>query len=248
MVLLHARESGYRQRPAERQQQLDRLRDARIETYAPAVTWMVERGYQVIRIGDATMTPCPWPGVVDLANAPWRIDAFELWVALNSRFFVCGDSGPYLLALLGGVPCVSVNTFRLGYNTIGANDRYIVKRVFDRVQNRFLSIAETLSDEFVHSPVDFDRFDWIDNTPGEIREAVEDMVASLDDPARSRTAAQRRHDEVLSRVVPRETAGGRVLPSLLARRGGRGTLSPRFAARYFDSTSADRLEQGPRMR
>ena len=248
MVLLHARESGYRQRPAERQQQLDRLRDARIETYGPAVMWMVERGYQVIRIGDATMTPCPWPDVVDLAKAPWRIDAFELWVALNSRFFVCGDSGPYLLALLGGVPCVSVNTFRLGYNTVGAKDLYIAKRVFDRAQDRFLSVAEQLEEKFVHGPIDVDRYEWTDNTPDDIREAVEDMVAALDDPGVSRTPAQRRHDELLSQLTVPRGPDGRAQPSLLARKGGRGALSPSFAARYFDSAPADRLEQGPRMR
>ena len=248
MVLLHVRESGYRQRPAQRQQQLDRLRDARVETYRSAVMWMVERGYQVIRIGDATMTPCPWPGVVDLAKAPWRIDAFELWVALNSRFFVCGDSGPYLLALLGGVPCVSVNTFRLGYNTIGAKDLYIVKRVFDRVQNRLLSVAEQLDEGFLRGPIDVDRYEWIDNTADDIREAVEDMVAALDAATVSRTPAQRRHDRLLSRLPVRRGPDGRAQPSLLARKGGRGTLSPSFAARYFDSTPADRLEQGPRMR
>lgn len=248
MVILHVRESGYRQRGAARQQVMDRVRDARIETYRPAIEWLVERGYQVVRIGDGSMTPCAWQGMIDLATAPWRTGAFELWAAINSRFFITGDSGPYFLAQLAGVPSLSVNVFRAGYNTIRESDRYISKLVLDRTGGRCLSIAEMLSDQFVYSPVDFDRFEWVDNTPDDIREAVEDMVAALDNPDLPRTTAQRRHDEVLSELARRKTVDGRARPSLLARKGGRGTLSPGFAARYFDSTSADRLEQGPRMR
>ena len=161
IVTLHVRESGYRQRPAVRQQQLDRLRDARIDTYRPAVMWLVDRGYQVVRIGDATMTPCRWDGMVDPATAPWRTDAFELWATMNSRFFVCGDSGPYYLGGLAGVPCLSVNVFRLGYYTIRSHDRYIAKRVFDRVRGRCLSIAEQLSEAFIRGPLDLDRYEWI---------------------------------------------------------------------------------------
>lgn len=248
IVTLHVRESGYRQRPAVRQQQLDRLRDARIDTYRPAVTWLVDRGYQVIRIGDSTMTPCRWHGVVDLATAPWRTEACELWATLHSRFFVCGDSGPYLLGQLAGVPCLSVNVFRLGYNTIRANDRYIVKRVFDRVRGRCLSIAEQLSEAFVRGPLDLDRYEWIDNTPDEIREAVEDMVALLDDPDQPRTAVQKHHDQLLADLAARWKPDQGPSERLMFRRGGTGTISPRFAACYLDPAPGDRLEHGPGIR
>ena len=237
IVMLHVRESGYRQRPAVRQQRLDRLRDAHIETYRPAVTWLVEQGYQVIRIGDSTMTPCEWNGVVDLATAPWRTDAFELWTALNSRFFVCCDSGPYLLAPLVAVPALSVDVFRIGYNTIGSRDRYIVKRIFDSERGRCLSISEHLSEAFLRGPLDLDRYEWIDNSPEEIREAAEDMVALLSDPDQARTPAQARHDQLLADLAARWQPDWGPSERLLFRRGGRGTISPRFGARYLDSSA-----------
>jgi putative glycosyltransferase (TIGR04372 family) len=248
IVVLHVRESGYRQRGAPRQQVMDRIRDAQIETYRPAIAWLVEQGYQVVRIGDPTMTPCAWPGVIDLATAPWRTGEFELWAALRSRFLITGDSGPYYLAQLVSVPALSVNVVRVGYNTIQPGDRYISKLVFDRSRGRSLSMVEMLSDEFAYSPVDFDRYAWVDNTADDIRDAVEDMVAAVNDLKAPRTPEQCRHDEVLSQLAPRKIVEGRARASLLARRGGRGTVSPRFAARYLDSTSADRLERGPRMR
>ena len=234
IVTLHVRESGYRQRPSGRQQQLDRLRNGRIETYRLAVTWLMERGYQVIRIGDSTMTPCEWPGVIDLARAPWRTDAFELWAILNSRFFVCGDSGPYLLGQLTGVPCLSVNVFRLGYNTIRLNDRYIVKRVFDRVGGSYLSIAAQLSEAFLRRPLDLDRYEWMDNSPEDIREAVDDMVALLDHPSQARTPAQQHHDRLLADLAARWKPDLGSPERLRFQRGGPGTISPRFAAHYLD--------------
>ncbi len=233
IVTLHVRESGYRQRSAERQQTGDRLRDAQIATYRSAVDWLVPRGYQVVRLGDATMTPCPWPGVIDLATATWRIPAFELWAVLNAGMSICGDSGPYLLGLLSGAPAVSVNVFRVGYNTIGAKDLYIVKRVFDRVQGRFLAIAEQLEESFLRGDIDLERYEWTDNTAEEILEAVQDMVQAIGDPGLSRTDAQQRHDRLIADLDKRWNPEW---PSerLLFRRGGRGTMAPRFAARHLD--------------
>lgn len=248
IVTLHVREAGYRTRGAVRQRDLDALREASIDGYAAAISWLTMRGYQVVRIGDPTMTPCRWPGVIDLATAPWRTGAFELWALLHSRFFIASDSGPYFLSKLCGIPCLSVNVFRLGYNTVGRNDRYIVKRVFDRVRGRYLSVAEQLSEAFVCGPLDLDRYEWVDNTPDEIGEAVEDMVVLLDDPSQPRTAEQARHDQLLIGLAARSEPDRGPAERLVFKRGGTGTISPRFAAQYLDAASSDRLEPVPRMR
>ena len=55
------------------------------------------------------MVRCDWPGVIDVATAPWRTDRLELWAVLRSRFFIASDSGPYFLAHLAGIPCLAVN-------------------------------------------------------------------------------------------------------------------------------------------
>jgi putative glycosyltransferase (TIGR04372 family) len=178
------------------------------------------------------MTPCDWPGVVDAATAPWRIPAFELWAVLNARFLICGDSGPYLLGLLSGAPAVSVNVFRVGYNTIGPKDLYIAKRVFDRVRGRFLSVAEQLDESFLRGEIDLDRYEWTDNTPEEILEAVQDMVQQLGEPGAPRTEAQLHHDRLIAELDKRWSPEW---PSerLLFRRGGRGTMAPRFASQHL---------------
>ena len=234
VVTLHVREAGYRTREAKRQQDLDRIREARVETYRDAVAWLVGRGYQIVRIGDPTMTACPWPGVVDLAKAPWRTDAFELWAVLASRFFIASDSGPYFLAELGHVPALTVNVIQVGYYTQRPRDRYICKRVFHRTLGRFLSVSEMLSEELIRNPLNFDQYEWTDNTAEEIAEAVEDLVASLDRPPGERTPAQARHDRLVRELADNYRPEWRSRWSLVFRRGGSGTISARFAARYLD--------------
>lgn len=248
IVTLHVREPGYRTRGAARQRDLDAIREASIDGYAAAVSWLRARGYQVVRIGDPTMTPCRWPGVIDLATAPWRTGAFELWALLRSRFFIASDSGPYFLSKLCGVPCLSVNVIQVGYYIVGARDRYICKHVHDRTVGRRLSLAEMLSEAFIATAVDRRRYDWIENSPAEIVEAVEDMVALLEQPVAARTPAQRRHDRLLAELTARRLPGLRSRTGLLFRKLGPGTISPRFAGRYLEPAPGDRLERGLGMR
>ena len=211
------------------------IREANIDTYQSAVGWLTARGYQVVRLGDPTMTPCRWPGVIDAATAPWRTGAFELWSLFHSRFFIASDSGPYFLSKLCGVPCVAVNVIQLGYYIVGRRDRYTCKHVHDRSAGRALSISEMLTEEFLATALDRRRYDWIDNSSSDILEAVEDMIALLDHPKTERTPAQRRHDELLAHITAHRREGPRKTGSLLFRQLAGGTISPRFAARYLDS-------------
>ena len=235
IVTLHVREGGFRSRDAERQRDLDVIREADIGTYEAAAAWLVARGYQIVRIGDASMKPCAWPGVIDVATAPWRIAEFELWALLRSRFFIASDSGPYFLSKLYDVPCLAVNVVQLGYYVVGERDRYICKHVYDRNAGRRVSLGEMLTEEFLDTAVDRRRYEWIGNTPEEIVEAVEDQVALLEMPSSdARTPAQQRHDALLAAISARRPHGARSATSLLFRRLSRGTMAARFAARHLD--------------
>jgi putative glycosyltransferase (TIGR04372 family) len=236
IVTLHVRESGFRRQPGFRQRSFDRLRDANIDTYRSAVDALVARGVQVIRIGDASMTPRDWPGMVDLATAPWRTDAFELWAVLRSWFFLTSDSGPYFLSRLARIPSLSVNVIQVGYYTKRAEDRYICKRVRDNALGRILTVSEMLTEEFVNFALNEERYSWIDNTSADILDALEDTMELMDADAesrRNRTSAQRSHDALVAnlagRASNRRTRLGLQLGPL-----GRGTMAPRFAERYLE--------------
>jgi putative glycosyltransferase (TIGR04372 family) len=235
IVTLHVRESGYRRRGADRQRHVDGLRDASIETYRPALDWLLSQGYRVIRLGDRSMTPCAWPGVVDVATAPWRTDAFELWAMLRSRFFIASDSGPYFLSVLCDVPSVAVNVVQVGYYTVRPHDRYICKHARDRRTGAVMGLDEMLTPEFMGSGLDGERWDWLDNSPDELLEAVQDMHALVTTPDLPRTSGQTRHDLLLDDLTKVWRPDRRNMAALLFRRRGRGTVSAGFSTRYLDN-------------
>ena len=176
LVAVHARESGFKQgRGGE--SPADAIRNARIETYVPALALLVARGFTVVRIGDPLMTPLRQPGMIDLATSPGRTDALELWVLMRSALFIAGDSGPFAAALLSPAPCLAVNvTNVLGGYPVRRGDRYILKRVFDRQRGRELTLSEILEPDYFSGRKDLDRYRVVDNTEDDIVVAVEEML------------------------------------------------------------------------
>lgn len=179
IAVVHARESGFKA-AAGGESPADAIRNARIESYIPALERLVQRGFTVVRIGDPQMTPLRHPGIVDLATSPARTGALELWTVMNSTLFIAGDSGPFAAALLSPAPCVAVNvTNVLGGYPVRATDRYIVKRVFDHERGRELTLEEMLAPEYFAGRKDLGRYRVIDNTPDEIADAIDEMLAVL---------------------------------------------------------------------
>jgi putative glycosyltransferase (TIGR04372 family) len=246
MVTLHVREGGYRTVLVDWQAALADLRNANIDTYREAVALLVARGFQVVRIGDASMRPVEWPGMLDLATSSLRTDAFELWCVLRSRFLLASDSGPYFLSRLNRMPCLVANAIQVPYYTRRAEERYICKRVYDRERRRMLSVSEMLSKEFVSSAFVGQRFEWFDNTSDELVSAVEDFLERLDGRRggwKFRTAAQVRHDalvvELAGQLERSREKGSRIRQGLLHVVPGPGTMSAPFAARYLDAVPAE---------
>jgi len=182
IVTLHVRESGYKASLGYVDREKDVARNARIETYLPAVDWLVSRGYTVVRFGDPLMAPVERPGLVDVATSPHRDPALEIWCVLRSRFFVASDCGPFNLSVLTGVPCIGVNmTHLIGAYPLRRHDRYILKHVVDSETGRELTLADMLTREHVKHRWVPGRYRFIDNTPAEICEAVQEMEGALID-------------------------------------------------------------------
>lgn len=180
LVAVHVRESGFK-RGQGGESPADAMRNARIDTYVPALLHLVAHGFTVVRIGDPLMTPLRQPGMIDLATSPGRTDALELWVLMRSALFIAGDSGPFAAALLSPAPCLAVNvTNVLGGYPVRRSDRYILKRVFDAVRGRDLTLSEILEPEYFAGRKNLERYRVVDNTESDIVEAVKEMLDVLD--------------------------------------------------------------------
>jgi putative glycosyltransferase (TIGR04372 family) len=181
IVTLHIRESGFKpdRRPMED------ARNADIGTYFEAIDFLTSGGFTVVRIGDASMTPVRRDGLVDLAASSERTDLLELWCVMESRFFMCCDSGAYHLGPLTGTPTLQVNVIDpiLCYPMRGSS-MFMPKRFANRATESVFSLGEMVTPEHYGGIISelqaFERtksYDIIDNTPEELRDAVVEMLA-----------------------------------------------------------------------
>lgn len=176
LVTLHVRESGYKASLGIVDREKDTARNAHLGTYLDAIDWLAGQGYTVVRFGDPQMTPLRHPGVIDLATSPERTPELEIWCVLRSRFFIASDAGPYNLSVLTGVPCLGVNiTHHIGAYPLRAHDRYLLKHVVDEESGRTLPLAEMFTRGHLKQRWAPGRYRFIDNTPGEIMAAVEEI-------------------------------------------------------------------------
>jgi putative glycosyltransferase (TIGR04372 family) len=144
VVTIHMREYNP-QRPFER---LTRGRNTSVENYRPAIRHLIELGFAVIRIGDATMTPLASSRgeLIDLPFHPNREDFADLYFMWRSRFFIGTGAGPGNIPNVFGVPVLLVNMFqRTMFN--GPRERLMYRPLFVKALGRRLTYRE-----FVTSP------------------------------------------------------------------------------------------------
>lgn len=236
LVTVHVRESGYRSAAGLRQRPLDMLRNARVETYSEAFRAMVDRGYKVVRLGDRTMTPVAIPGVVDFATLTARSEWLESWCMLRSEFLIGIDSGPSWLAVLLGIPVLTVNA--LHFRDIARPaDRVICKLVRERATGRTLSVSEMLTESYLRTGLDMEKYEHLDNDAADIRDATLDMIDVVHGREELSPAQRDFNDRlrVLEDEVTRDWSG---LEAIGFRRP-RGTLSRRFADKYVQRVADD---------
>ncbi|MEW6319639.1 MAG: TIGR04372 family glycosyltransferase [Acidobacteriota bacterium] len=185
IVTLHAREAGYKlgaemQDTKPKTGRDDSVRNVRIDSYYLAMDYLVARGYTVVRIGDPSMTPVHRPGVIDLASSPHRSTLLELYCLLKSEFLIGSDSGPSVVAYLTNTPLVCTNcTEPVAAYPIRERSLYTVKGVIERETGRRLSLRDLLGPDYLTSFRNSRKYQYVDNTPEEIVEAVEEMIEML---------------------------------------------------------------------
>ena len=200
-------------------------------TYVPALKTLVARGYTVVRLGDRTMTPIKVRGVIDLATSTARTDGLEVWCTMRSAFLIGCDSGPAWLAVLLGVPILTVNAVH--YRDMSrAHDRILCKLARDRTTHDVLSISEMLTEDYLRAGFKDGRYECVDNTPSEIRQAVIDMIEVVGGHEK-RSSWQAKFNRRLSEIGrgPRRTRSALDGVAIMGR--ARGTLSRGFAKTHF---------------
>jgi putative glycosyltransferase (TIGR04372 family) len=208
LVCIHARESGYKQgreiqdRKPQRGQD-DRARNARIESYFEAVDYLVGRGYTVVRLGDPTMTPVCRRGVVDLATSPMRTNLIEVYCLLRSDLLIAGESGMVGITCVTNTPFLCVNaTEPISAYPVRSPGLFLPKAVVDKRDGRRLGPLDLLTPDYQRYFRDDKRYLYIDNSPGDIRDATCEMIEWLDGRW-TESSAQRGYHEAIMRAAAR---------------------------------------------
>jgi putative glycosyltransferase (TIGR04372 family) len=240
IVVIHAREAGFKRgrevHDGTGKRRHDDLRNARIETYFPAVDRLVRQGYTVVRIGDTSMTTVRRHGIIDVATNPKRIPELDLHLLLRAHFAVTGESGPGQVAMLTNTPTLTLNaTDPISSFPVRDDSLYIVKRVREAGTGRVLPLREMLGFDYLRHLRNPGRFEYIDNTPDDIIEAIDEISAIASGRREPASAAQIAYGEMACR------AGGEFRGRLqyIRKHGtddgflGEGRIGRAFVERYW---------------
>src|SRR3546814_5300706 len=170
------------------------LRDARIADYGDAVAYLVSRGVQVVRLGDASMTPVePREGLVDYPFTDAKSEWMDFYLASRCRFHIGTSSGMSFVPLLFGRPVLLTNWITLAHMVCAPNVLTLPKVLSDR-DGRVVPVAEPFARHghvFEPSDLALHGLTAHANTPAELLDAVELMDRSVAPVSEFRRAPRR---------------------------------------------------------
>lgn len=125
-------------------------RNSNIQTFIPAVEWLVAQGAFVLRMGKAMKTTLEVPGAIDYSFLPSRSDFLDIWLFSNCSMCITTGTGPDLISLHAGRAVVAVNYLPLGLPFIEGRAITAAKALYACNGIR-LSLAETMRASFFKS-------------------------------------------------------------------------------------------------
>lgn len=121
----------------------------RVENALPAVAFLVDRGYGVVRIGDPRGGSVVAPGLVDLACGARPSPLLEFFVLQSARFLVCESVDLQHAGYLAGTPTLTLNVHdAVARYPIRADGAFTLSRAVDLDTGRVVSTAERLETAF----------------------------------------------------------------------------------------------------
>ena len=185
IVTLHVRESGFKTAHGVPEGPDSPPRNANIENYLPAIEYLINKGYYVIRLGDVTMKALPeMKGLIDGPFHPsWNSLADPFFIS-ESQFMIGASSGPSNIADGFNIPRLLVNITIIPPIYSWENDVFLFKKYYSRKLKRFLNYKEILCSNILNiddiEKAENNEIEIIENSSEEILEAVKEMIARLE--------------------------------------------------------------------
>tara|TARA_E500000305_G_scaffold110055_1_gene116781 strand:+ start:1057 stop:2316 length:1260 start_codon:yes stop_codon:yes gene_type:complete len=177
-------------------------RTADIATYEPAVRYLLDQGYWVLRTGLTGSVEAPFthPRYLDIWKEPDYTDLLDPGLIARARFGITCSSGPEAVFRILGVPQLMVNGVLQSGMWMNPQDKLVFK-TYHAINDGKPARLHALLMQGVALFSDTDNvarcgFTVEDNTADEILEAVIEMDASLSKEHRSDETANQRFLEI----------------------------------------------------
>jgi putative glycosyltransferase (TIGR04372 family) len=145
------------------------------------------------------MTPVQHPGVVDLATSPARTHLLETYCLLRCAFIIAGESAYVNVVYLTNTPILLVNvTEPISAYPIRAPGLLLPKGVVDKRDGRRLRNSDLLTLDYQRQIRDIRRYLYVDNPPGHIRQATEEMLDWVDGRWSESDGQRRYHSTIMA--------------------------------------------------
>ncbi|MBF0570601.1 MAG: TIGR04372 family glycosyltransferase [Candidatus Omnitrophica bacterium] len=162
-------------------------RNSDIKNFDPAMKWLIDRGYYGVRMGSVVKNKLPfsYPGIIDYAANGMRSDFMDVYLTMKCSFFLFSESGISMLAMILRKPVVGANLIPIGFFPAWGKDYVCLpKKLWLTGEKRFLTFREIVKSEiaFYFEAQQYQKrgLEVVENTSEEIRDAVEEMTARLE--------------------------------------------------------------------
>jgi len=183
IVTLHVREPGFL---TGEKFQYNNYRDANISNYISAITYLIRRGYYVVRLGDKSMQTIS-SSSSQFIDAPHHLnysDFFDLYFVATSDFYIGVPSGPSTVAAGFHIPQLMTNVPPESTICGFEKDLYVFKHCYSHQLGRCLSYEEMVTSQLA----DYNRahlyqesgIELLENTPSDLLAATIEMKARID--------------------------------------------------------------------
>jgi putative glycosyltransferase (TIGR04372 family) len=198
LVVVHTREHGYHKLGVQR------FRNTDARNYVPTLRRLIDRGFQVVRVGDRKLSRVgnEVPGLVELPFARGYHPDLDVYLIWRCRFMISCQSGPCSYARAFGKPNLVLNAV-YHYTLLPEHNELLAFKTYrDARTGRPLGVEELfragahLLDRTCH--FEDAGIELEEMTPEEILAATDEMVEWLDEPDRPETPAQCRFRRLMT--------------------------------------------------
>ena len=179
IVCLHVRDGNFRKDHNRKS-----YRNSNVNNYTKAIQYLINKGFWVIRIGDAPTKKVKFKNnkFIDYPYSKIKSEQMDLFLIQRSSFYIGAQSGPMEVAYLFNKPVLLTNMVQaLEGLPRKKNDRGIFKKIINKKTKKVIPIRKFMDFSFkYHDPVyTMSDLEFIENSPNEIYLAVKEFLTNL---------------------------------------------------------------------